>query len=44
LEVERESPAARRGVFPMAKSVQKISLSASRDIPFDKLVLSYQLT
>jgi ParB family chromosome partitioning protein len=24
----------------MAKSVQKISLSASRDIPFDKLVLS----
>ncbi len=24
----------------MAKSVQKITLSASRDIPFDKLVLS----
>ena len=24
----------------MAKSVQKISLSASRDIPFDRLVLS----
>ena len=39
MEVERVSPAARRGVFPMAKSVQKISLSASRDIPFDRLVL-----
>ena len=34
------SPAARRGVIPMAKTVQKITLSASRDIPFDRLVLS----
>src|SRR5262249_61835962 len=32
--------AARRGVSPMAKAVQKITLSASRDIPFNKLVLS----
>ncbi|HQT65930.1 MAG TPA: hypothetical protein PLO16_15630, partial [Acidocella sp.] len=32
--------AARHGVFPMAKTVQKITLSASRDIPFDRLVLS----
>ena len=36
----RESlPAARRGEFDMA-SVQKIKLSPSRDIPFNKLVLS----
>src|SRR6202022_3652482 len=40
LEVERESPAARRGEFDMASAVQKIKLSPSRDIPFNKLVLS----
>ena len=40
MEVERVSPAARHGVFPMAKTVQKLTLSASRDIPFDRLVLS----
>ncbi|TLG75089.1 hypothetical protein FEV16_11245 [Methylocystis sp. B8] len=32
--------AARRGVHPLAKSAQKIQFSASRDIPFNKLVLS----
>src|SRR5580658_8253907 len=32
--------AARRGEFDMATAVQKITLSASRDIPFNKLVLS----
>src|SRR5262249_48313353 len=31
---------ARRGVNSMAKSVQKITLSQSRDIPFNRLVLS----
>ncbi|MGY3133732.1 ParB family chromosome partitioning protein [Bradyrhizobium sp. USDA 4501] len=31
---------ARRGVSPMATAVQKITLSSSRDIPFNKLVLS----
>ncbi len=37
----RESlSAVRRGVSPMAKAVQKIILSASRDIPFNRLVLS----
>jgi MFS family permease/ParB-like chromosome segregation protein Spo0J len=40
LEVERESPAARRGDSDMATAVQKIKLSSSRDIPFNKLVLS----
>ena len=40
LEVERESPAARRGESDMASAVQKIKLSPSRDIPFNKLVLS----
>src|SRR5216683_4243022 len=40
LEVERESPAARRGESDMATAVQKIKLSPSRDIPFNKLVLS----
>ena len=32
--------AARRGVIPMARTVQKIQLSASRDVSFNKLVLS----
>ena len=32
--------AVRRGVFPMAKTVKKITLNASRDILFNKLVLS----
>src|SRR6266566_8234664 len=37
----RESlPAARRGAVKMTKAVQKITLSPSRDIPFNKLVLS----
>src|ERR1700678_1295780 len=40
MEVERESPAARRGESDMASAVQKITLSGSRDIPFNKLVLS----
>jgi ParB family chromosome partitioning protein len=40
LEVERESLAARRGDSGMATAVQKIKLSSSRDIPFNKLVLS----
>lgn len=31
---------ARRGEDLMAKAAQKITLSPSRDIPFDKLVLS----
>src|ERR1700694_4413381 len=33
-------PAARRGESDMATAVQKIKLSPSRDIPFNKLVLS----
>src|SRR5689334_16188961 len=37
----RESlPAVRLGVFLMAKAGQKITLSTSRDIPFNKLSLS----
>ena len=40
LEVERESLAARRGESDMATAVQKIKLSPSRDIPFNKLLLS----
>lgn len=32
--------AARRGEAKMTKAVQKITLSPSRDIPFNKLVLS----
>src|SRR5258708_8703034 len=37
----RESlSAARRGASDMASAVQKIKLSPSRDIPFNKLVLS----
>ena len=39
LEVEREFLAARRGESTW-RSVQKITLSPSRDIPFNKLVLS----
>ena len=37
---ERVSSAARRGETDMATTIQKITLSASRDIPFNKLVLS----
>src|SRR5450631_1021765 len=38
----RESlSAARRGESDMASAVQKIKLSPSRDIPFNKLVLSH---
>ena len=33
-------PAARRGETAMAKAMQKITLQPSRDIPFNKLVLS----
>ncbi|AGK57201.1 ParB domain-containing protein nuclease [Hyphomicrobium denitrificans 1NES1] len=40
LEAERKSFGARRGDLPMATAVQKITLSSSRDIPFNKLVLS----
>ena len=40
LEAERELSAARRGESDMTKAVQKITLSPSRDIPFNKLVLS----
>ena len=40
LEVERSLSAARRGESDMASAVQKIKLSPSRDIPFNKLVLS----
>src|ERR1700738_4200782 len=37
----RESPpAARRGESDMASAVQKIKLSPSRDVPFNKLVLA----
>jgi hypothetical protein len=42
LEAERESFGARRGDLPMATAVQKITLSSSRDIPFNKLVLSHR--
>lgn len=38
-EAGRRLPAARRGAHEVA-SVQKITLSTSRDIPFNKLVLS----
>ncbi|AMY72207.1 nuclease (plasmid) [Frigidibacter mobilis] len=34
------APGARRGEDLMAKATQKVTLSPSRDIPFDKLVLS----
>jgi ParB family chromosome partitioning protein len=40
LEAEREALGARRGETEMATAVQKITLSASRDIPFNKLILS----
>ena len=40
LKVEREAPGRPVGRTQMSKSQQKITLSASRDIPFDKLVLS----
>ena len=39
-EIGRVASGARRGEDLMAKSAQKITLSPSRDIPFDKLVLS----
>jgi len=39
-EIGREASDARRGEHLMTKAVQKITLSPSRDIPFDKLVLS----
>ena len=40
MEVERESLGARRGDYRHGTAVQKIILVASRDIPFNKLVLS----
>ena len=39
-EIGRMASGARRGEDLMTKAVQKITLSSSRDIPFDKLVLS----
>lgn len=39
-EIGRVASGARRGKDLMAKSAQKVTLSPSRDIPFDKLVLS----
>ncbi len=39
-EIGRVASGARRGEDLMAKSAQKVTLSPSRDIPFDKLVLS----
>jgi hypothetical protein len=39
-QVERRALAARRGESEMTKSIQKVTLSQSRDIPFNKLVLS----
>jgi ParB family chromosome partitioning protein len=39
-EIGRVASDARRGENLMTKAVQKITLSPSRDIPFDKLVLS----
>jgi ParB family chromosome partitioning protein len=39
-EIGRVAFGARRGEDQMAKSAQKVTLSPSRDIPFDKLVLS----
>jgi ParB family chromosome partitioning protein len=38
--LEERLPAARHGENQMAAAVQKITLSCSRDIPFNKLVLS----
>jgi ParB family transcriptional regulator, chromosome partitioning protein len=39
-EIGRVAPDARRGENLMAQAAQKITLSSSRDIPFEKLVLS----
>jgi ParB family transcriptional regulator, chromosome partitioning protein len=39
-EIGRVAPGARRGDYLMAQVAQKITLSPSRDIAFDKLVLS----
>ena len=39
-EIGRVASGARRGEYLMTKAVQKVTLSRSRDIPFDKLVLS----
>ena len=39
-EIGRVASGARRGEDLMAKVSQKVTLSPSRDIPFDKLVLS----
>ena len=39
-EIGRVASGPRRGEDLMTKAVQKITLSPSRDIPFDKLVLS----
>ena len=39
-EIGRVASDARRGEYLMTKAVQKITLSPSRDIPFDKLMLS----
>ena len=39
-EIGRVASGARRGEDLMTKTVQKITLSPSRDIPFDKLMLS----
>ena len=39
-EIGRVASGARRGEDLMAKSAQKVTLSPSRDIPLDKLVLS----
>ena len=39
-EVERESPGRPSRRITMAQAIQKITLSASRDIPFNKLMLS----
>ncbi len=40
IEIGRVASGARRGEYLMTKAVQKITLSPSRDIPFDRLVLS----
>jgi ParB-like nuclease domain len=40
VEVEKGFRPARRGDHPCPKSVTKITLSSSRDIPFNRLVLS----
>ena len=40
IEIGRVASSARRGEEQMTKTVQKITLYPSRDIPFDTLVLS----